>query len=169
MALQRTRRPRIRSGRSLRSLGSPLNARLLGGRKPLHILLTILVIAGCHPVAQADHATVVTVENRSTEVLDRVNLRWQDAAGHQTRQMTLGRIEPGKSGRTRVKLDRPEQLVVEIWTGRCPAPLAGPFLASGMDYLAVISSRRSDVSVVADEECHTVFTMRGSFRVQPAA
>jgi len=33
MALQRTRRPRIRSGRSLRSLGSPLNARPLGGWK----------------------------------------------------------------------------------------------------------------------------------------
>jgi hypothetical protein len=31
MALQRTRRPRFRSGRSLRSLGSPLNAYLLGG------------------------------------------------------------------------------------------------------------------------------------------
>jgi hypothetical protein len=31
MALQRTRRPRFRSGRSLRSLGSPLNARPLGG------------------------------------------------------------------------------------------------------------------------------------------
>ena len=30
MALQRTRRPRIRSGRSLHSLGSPLNARPLG-------------------------------------------------------------------------------------------------------------------------------------------
>jgi len=30
MALQRTRRPRIRSDRSLRSLGSPLNTRLLG-------------------------------------------------------------------------------------------------------------------------------------------
>jgi hypothetical protein len=29
-SLQRTRRPRFRSGRSLRSLGSPLNARLLG-------------------------------------------------------------------------------------------------------------------------------------------
>ncbi len=29
MALQRTRRPRIRSGRSLRSLGSPLNAQPL--------------------------------------------------------------------------------------------------------------------------------------------
>jgi hypothetical protein len=29
MALQRTRRPRIRSGRSLCSLGSPLNARPL--------------------------------------------------------------------------------------------------------------------------------------------
>jgi hypothetical protein len=31
MALQRTRRPRFRSGRSLRSLGSPLNARSFGG------------------------------------------------------------------------------------------------------------------------------------------
>jgi hypothetical protein len=31
MALQRTRRPRFRSGRSLCSLGSPLNARPLGG------------------------------------------------------------------------------------------------------------------------------------------
>jgi len=30
MALQRTRRPGIRSGRSLCSLGSPLNARPLG-------------------------------------------------------------------------------------------------------------------------------------------
>ncbi len=30
MALQRTRRSRIRLGRSLCSLGSPLNARLLG-------------------------------------------------------------------------------------------------------------------------------------------
>jgi hypothetical protein len=30
MALQRTRRPRFRSGRSLRSLGSPLNAYPLG-------------------------------------------------------------------------------------------------------------------------------------------
>ena len=30
MALQRTRRPSLRSGRSLRSLGSPLNARPFG-------------------------------------------------------------------------------------------------------------------------------------------
>jgi len=33
MALQRTRRPSLRSGRSLRSLGSPLNAYPLAGRK----------------------------------------------------------------------------------------------------------------------------------------
>jgi hypothetical protein len=33
MALQRTRRPRIRSGRSLCSLGSPLNARPFGDSK----------------------------------------------------------------------------------------------------------------------------------------
>jgi hypothetical protein len=31
MALQRTRRPSLRSGRSLRSLGSPLNTRPFGG------------------------------------------------------------------------------------------------------------------------------------------
>ena len=31
MALQRTRRPSLRSGRSLRSLGSPLNACSLAG------------------------------------------------------------------------------------------------------------------------------------------
>jgi hypothetical protein len=35
MALQRTRRPRFRSGRSLRSLGSPLNARPFGGTRLL--------------------------------------------------------------------------------------------------------------------------------------
>ena len=34
MALQRTRRPRIRLGRSLRSLGSPLNAQPLGAFRP---------------------------------------------------------------------------------------------------------------------------------------
>jgi hypothetical protein len=33
MALQRTRRPRLRSGRLLRSLGSPLNARSFGDEK----------------------------------------------------------------------------------------------------------------------------------------
>jgi hypothetical protein len=38
MALQRTRRPRFRSGRSLRSLGSPLNAQPLGG--PKHYLIS---------------------------------------------------------------------------------------------------------------------------------
>jgi hypothetical protein len=32
MAVHRNRRPRFRSGRPLRSLGSPLNARLLGGQ-----------------------------------------------------------------------------------------------------------------------------------------
>jgi hypothetical protein len=33
MALQRTRRPRFRSGRSLRSIGSPLNARPLAAAR----------------------------------------------------------------------------------------------------------------------------------------
>jgi hypothetical protein len=43
MALQRTRRPRLRSGRSLRSLGSPLNARPLGGRSSRQQLVFVSV------------------------------------------------------------------------------------------------------------------------------
>jgi hypothetical protein len=46
MALQRTRRPRIRSGRSLCSLGSPLNARPLGGRSGL---VWAIALAFCLP------------------------------------------------------------------------------------------------------------------------
>ena len=50
MALQRTRRPRIRSGRSLHSLGSPLNARPLGGTRIksfLGIALAASLATGC--------------------------------------------------------------------------------------------------------------------------
>ena len=53
MALQRTRRPRLRSGRSLCSLGSPLNAQPLGsqldisvGRRALPLALFFLMILG---------------------------------------------------------------------------------------------------------------------------
>ena len=50
MALQRTRRPRFRSGRSLRSLGSPLNAYLLGG---MHIrLLALFFVLSCSATAR---------------------------------------------------------------------------------------------------------------------
>jgi hypothetical protein len=44
MALQRTRRPRFRSGRSLCSLGSPLNARPLGARKCRVLFFTLSVL-----------------------------------------------------------------------------------------------------------------------------
>jgi hypothetical protein len=54
MALQRTRRPRIRSGRSLCSLGSPLNARPLGDVKILQWLLAFLVAGLLGPYALAD-------------------------------------------------------------------------------------------------------------------
>jgi hypothetical protein len=50
MALQRTRRPRFRSGRSLRSLGSPLNARPLAGPQAVlsSLALAALALPGCH-------------------------------------------------------------------------------------------------------------------------
>jgi hypothetical protein len=43
MALQRTRRPRLSSGRSLRSLGSPLNARSLGATRNRQLLAGLLI------------------------------------------------------------------------------------------------------------------------------
>ena len=46
MALQRTRRPRLRSGHSLCSLGSPLNARLLGFRGTVHAFMNAKRIKG---------------------------------------------------------------------------------------------------------------------------
>jgi hypothetical protein len=42
MALQRTRRPRVRSGRWLCSLGSPLNARSLGGHAEAPVKYLVL-------------------------------------------------------------------------------------------------------------------------------
>ena len=45
MALQRTRRPTLRSGRSLRSLGSPLNAYPLGVRRSTVLIRSALLAA----------------------------------------------------------------------------------------------------------------------------
>ena len=82
MALQRTRRPRIRSGRSLRSLGSPLNARLLGATRMFRIsssrsvssaLLLIAVLTSACSGAIRDDSGVSrsTVSNlmRNTEAM----------------------------------------------------------------------------------------------------
>ena len=49
MALQRTCRPSLRSGRSLCSLGSPLNARPLGGKRLEDVEMTRPEIAGISP------------------------------------------------------------------------------------------------------------------------
>ena len=58
MALQRTRRPRFRLGRSLRSLGSPLNARPLGRVSELARLLlagaSIVFSTGLAPAGSSD-------------------------------------------------------------------------------------------------------------------
>ena len=58
MALQRTRRPRLRSGRSLRSLGSPLNARPLGRIRAALLVLAALVAGPDTCVAEAASLTV---------------------------------------------------------------------------------------------------------------
>jgi hypothetical protein len=81
MALQRTRRPRIRSGRSLRSLGSPLNARLLGGLRrnltmPLVGLLLSAVSGFSAPLfrSRAERGVLVAVVDRSGAALPGVTV-----------------------------------------------------------------------------------------------
>jgi hypothetical protein len=56
MALQRTRRPRIRSGRSLRSLGSPLNARLLDATRKGLTAVWLLLVAVMLPLGGCSYA-----------------------------------------------------------------------------------------------------------------
>jgi hypothetical protein len=88
MALQRTRRPRLRSGRSLRSLGSPLNARPLGGRFLLVVSTILLGVAGCasHRYGRVEGVvrdqgggalpgTVVTLESTQTRRVVTADLR----------------------------------------------------------------------------------------------
>jgi hypothetical protein len=69
MALQRTRRPRFRSGRLLRSLGSPLNARPLDAlaRSMLLIPFTLpaCLFLSTHAFAQAEEAIQIRVMSRS--------------------------------------------------------------------------------------------------------
>jgi hypothetical protein len=61
MALQRTRRPRIRSGRSLRSLGAPLNAQLLDARWVIFASMLAVLgaaeVSGQNLVVNGDFAT----------------------------------------------------------------------------------------------------------------
>ncbi len=65
MALQRTRRPRLRSGRSLCSLGSPLNARPLAGRTRIAgrraLIAGAVLAAGCASSSQKPDARPVPV------------------------------------------------------------------------------------------------------------
>src|SRR5512138_3736949 len=82
MALQRTRRPRIGSGRSLRSLGSPLNARSLdAGRQkekrmfrrwsPLFLTLaTLAMMLLGHRAAAAAPAVEFIAVDFSVEPID---------------------------------------------------------------------------------------------------
>jgi hypothetical protein len=64
-SLQRTRRPRFRSGRSLCSLGSPLNARPLGGGVAVRVQVAIaILLIGCARVqvfAQRDDCDLAAV------------------------------------------------------------------------------------------------------------
>jgi uncharacterized protein (TIGR02246 family) len=76
MALQRTRRPRFRSGRSLRSLDSPLNARLLGVGRHMSWLLAVvgglLAFIGC--------VTAGSSRSDATSEILRLDAEWSEAA-----------------------------------------------------------------------------------------
>ena len=80
MALQRTRRPRLRSGRSLRSLGSPLNAYPLGARSRIFRVVACLAIAvaGCNPGGElADRVvTAARSEGAVIRMADLTSFPW---------------------------------------------------------------------------------------------
>ena len=69
MALQRTRRPRLRSGRSLGSLGSPLNAQPLGGWRwcAARRALALSMIAGLLAASSSACASRSTASNAATQ------------------------------------------------------------------------------------------------------
>ena len=75
MALQRTRRPRFRSGRSLRSLGSPLNAQPLSSGRRMSRLFA--VVAGL--IACMQCATAGSTSDAASEIL-RLDAEWSQAA-----------------------------------------------------------------------------------------
>jgi hypothetical protein len=60
MALQRTRRPSLRSGRSLRSLGSPLNAYLFGA-SPKLLALTFAAVLNASLLSAAPAVQLVVI------------------------------------------------------------------------------------------------------------
>ena len=96
MALQRTRRPRLRSGRSLRSLGSPLNARPLGAVINA-MFLTVQVIARATLARMLAAWSLFSIR---TKGLDRSTVGGQVAAGAD-REGISESSEPGDAGRAR--------------------------------------------------------------------
>jgi|SRR5687767_4711018 len=69
MALQRTRRPSLRSGRSLRSLGSPLNAYPFGGVRLnalVSCLAALVVVTACRSVPVDRHGLSVRIRGDQT-------------------------------------------------------------------------------------------------------
>src|SRR6266536_682443 len=88
MALQRTRRPRIRSGRSLRSLGSPLNARPFGGLELLEakmakwrvMFFLVSLVVWATKVDVPVFAQVKTTDKKAQDMTGIEKLRQQDIA-----------------------------------------------------------------------------------------
>jgi hypothetical protein len=98
MALQRTRRPRLRSGRSLRSLDSPLNARSLGGRaiesRSFALAVAVglaLLTSGCTNVLHIG-PTTAKVHLQGLE-LERYTVHVNLEEGGTFRPDTAGRVE----------------------------------------------------------------------------
>ena len=133
------------------------------------VLFAVATSAACRGQANPTRGTEVTVRNRTSEVLTRVEVILLDMRGNGASSTTLGSLAQGESRVIRLDLDRPRQLVVSARSGPCGAHLEGPWLVSGTDYVGVIESRSVSQSITTDIECYTEFTLRGSVRIRGAA
>lgn len=131
--------------------------------------ILLIASARCAVVPEPKQLIRVTVENQSTELLDRVELIFIDMGEHSIGVQQLGAVAPGGSIETLVEGDQPRRIDVQVWGGHCPARSSGPFISAGMDYRAVVKSVRTIQSVTTDVECFTRFTIDGRLSVAETA
>jgi TonB family protein len=152
MALQRTRRPRLRSGGSRCSLGSPLNARPLGGgslEPPWSsfcvLLLVSSALAGCN-TAGSPPASPVPPSSRLQKESEHTVPSWEYC---QTKAKAIvgGEVLAPRLVK-RVPPDYPTDLLRKRIFGR--VVMQGVVTAEGrLEYLEIASSPDSRLSTLA--------------------
>jgi hypothetical protein len=148
---------------------SPLTRGPLGATKVWLVLITVVSALGCRGTAKPNDDVLITLTNNTGRTLNIVNVSWSDDSGMGTEATSLGPMRPWESKSSRFKLDRPKQIIINIWSDRCPATSWGPYLVPGTGYSVSVDATESSTRVATDGDCYTRLTIRGSMRVGGAA